>query len=106
MGAGITLMVVGAILAFAVRRETPAVDIQTVGAIFLVAGAFVLAHARHGSRRERTVTRVEDPLDGEFDEAYPAASAVVTPHEGHPDLPDPASGRRAVREHVTDREVP
>ena len=35
MGAGITLMIVGAVLAFAVRRETPGVDVQTVGVIFL-----------------------------------------------------------------------
>ncbi|HEX4977941.1 MAG TPA: DUF6458 family protein [Nocardioides sp.] len=94
MGAGITLMVVGAILAFAVRRETPGVDVQTVGLILLVAGGLVVAHARRGSQRERTVTRVEDPL---------ASEHVSTA----PDLRvDPGTGHRTVREHVVDREFP
>lgn len=62
VGAGVTLMVVGAILAFAVRRETPGVDVQTVGVILLVAGALVIAHARRGVRRARTVVRVEEPV--------------------------------------------
>ncbi|MGZ5416185.1 MAG: DUF6458 family protein [Nocardioides sp.] len=81
MGAGVFLAVLGAILAFAVRNETPGVDIQTVGVIFMVAGAAVVAHARRGSRQERLVTRVEDPAD--------------------PDQPV-----HTVREHVTERDIP
>jgi len=99
VGAGITLMIVGAILAFAVRRETPGVDVQTVGVILLVAGALVIAHARRGSRRERTVTRVEDPMAGEE-----AATHHVAGTPGSPTEPTPV--RRTVREQVTDREVP
>lgn len=102
MGAGITLLIVGAILAFAVRRETPGVDVQTVGVIFLVAGALVIAHARRGSRRERTVTRVEDPLAGEEATVRPVTSAPGDPVDPAP----PTPGRRTVREQVTDREVP
>ena len=60
MGAGVFLAVLGAILAFAVRSETPGVDIQTVGVIFMVAGAAVGAHARRGTRQERLVTRVKN----------------------------------------------
>ncbi len=120
VGAGITLMIVGAILAFAVRRETPGVDVQTVGVILLVAGALVIAHARRGSLRERTVTRVEDPLAGEEIGTHhvaaardPLAPADPVPQDQsvgrdpHPDVAEPAQGRRrTVREQVTDREVP
>jgi hypothetical protein len=103
VGAGITLMIVGAILAFAVRRETPGVDVQTVGVILLVAGALVIAHARRGSLRQRTVTRVEDPLAGEETGTH----HVAADPDPLSDVPAPARGRRrTVREQVTDREVP
>ncbi len=82
MGPGVVLMVIGAILAFAVRNETPGIDIQTVGLILMVAGAAVIAHARHGTRHEHAVTRVEeDPAD--------------------PELPT-----HTVREHIVDRDIP
>lgn len=81
MGAGVFLAVLGAILAFAVRNETPGVDIQTVGVIFMVAGVAVIAHARRGTRREHEVTRIEDP-------------------------PDPDQPVHTVREHITDRDIP
>ena len=110
MGAGISLMIVGAILAFAVRRETPGVDVQTVGVIFLVAGALVIAHARRGSRRERTVTRIEDPLAGEVAATHHVAASdpLATPDPLGPagPTPTPSAGRRTVREQVTDREIP
>jgi len=111
-------MIVGAILAFAVRRETPGVDVQTVGVIFLVAGALVIAHARRGTRRERTVTRVEDPLAGEQSATHHVApvpdpltpTSGPAPHEPEEDAPsgraEPTRGRRTVREQITDREVP
>ena len=104
MGAGMALIIVGAILAFAVRRETPGVDVQTVGVILLVAGALVIAHARKGATRERTVTRVEDPL---------AAEELQTHHEvlddellATTDPIEPLAGRRTVREQVTEHESP
>lgn len=59
MGPGITLVVLGAILAFAVRTDAPAVDIQTVGLILMVAGAAVIAYARRERRAERLVRQVE-----------------------------------------------
>jgi hypothetical protein len=75
------MVVLGAILAFAVRSEAPGVDIQTIGVILMLAGAAVVAHARRGTRHERTVTRVEDPLE-------------------------PGAPRHTVREHTTDQEIP
>lgn len=63
MGPGITLVIIGAILALAVRAEARSVDLQVVGVIFMVAGGAIIAWARKGSQRERVVTRVDDPAE-------------------------------------------
>ena len=63
MGPGIFLLVVGAILTFAVRADTSVVDLQTMGLIFLVAGGVLVWHDRNGSTREREVTTVDDLTD-------------------------------------------
>lgn len=64
MGAGIFLAVVGAILTFAVRQgDSPTVDLDVVGLILLLAGAAVMAYARHGRTHERVVTTIEDTSD-------------------------------------------
>lgn len=62
MGAGVTLAVLGAILAFAVRADPPGINLQVVGIILMVAGGALIAHARRGSRHERVITRVEQPM--------------------------------------------
>ncbi len=63
MGPGVTLLVVGAILSFAVRGTVPGVDIHVVGLILMLAGAGVIAHARNGVRHEQVRTTVEEPAD-------------------------------------------
>ncbi|QNN51534.1 hypothetical protein [Nocardioides mesophilus] len=63
MGAGIALVVLGAILTFAVRGEAPGIDIQTVGVILIVAGAAVIAYARRDRVHEEEVVRVEEQTD-------------------------------------------
>ncbi len=63
MGAGIILMVVGAILAFAVRVDGDVVDIQTVGLIFMLAGAAIIAYARRERRLKEVATHEEQRLD-------------------------------------------
>lgn len=60
MGVGIFLVVVGAILAFAVRGDTNFVDIQVVGVILILGGIAAVWHARRGTTVEREVTEVED----------------------------------------------
>jgi hypothetical protein len=66
MGPGVVLVVIGAILAFAVRDEVPAVDIHTVGFILMIAGAVVIAHAHRNEQHERVVTRTESDGDPEL----------------------------------------
>lgn len=80
MGPGVALLIVGAILAFAVRKEMPSIDIQTVGVILMLGGIALIVHGRIGDRHVHEVTRVEEPAD--------------------PDLP-----ARTVRESTTDRDV-
>jgi uncharacterized membrane protein HdeD (DUF308 family) len=63
VGPGVALLIIGAILAFAVRKEMPAIDIQTVGVILMIGGIALIVHARIGDRREHEVTRVEEPDD-------------------------------------------
>jgi membrane-bound ClpP family serine protease len=60
VGVGVFLMVVGAILAFAVDDDVPGIDLGIAGLILMVAGAAVIAHARHGAQRERVVTRRDE----------------------------------------------
>jgi hypothetical protein len=73
VGAGVFLLVLGAILMFAVRGDTRVVDIQTVGLILAVAGAVIVWQARKGASRERQVTVVDDLSD--------PAKPVRTVHE-------------------------
>lgn len=59
MGAGISLVVLGAILAFAVRTDASVVDLQIVGLILMIAGAAIIAHYRRERRQKHVVTHVE-----------------------------------------------
>jgi hypothetical protein len=66
MGAGITLAVIGAILAFAVRADPDGISLPTVGVIFMVAGAVLIYFSRRASHRQALITSVEpadDPRD-------------------------------------------
>ncbi len=83
MGAGVALVVLGAILAFAVRAEAPGVDVQTVGLILMVAGGAVMYFASRDRVHEEEVVRIEDPAD-----------AADSDHETH-----------TVRETTTERDA-
>ena len=64
MGRGIFLMVVGAILALAVRQgDSPTVDLDTVGLILFTAGVAVVLLSKSRTTQERVVTRIEDTSD-------------------------------------------
>ena len=63
MGPGIVLIILGAILTFAVRGDTNFVNVRVVGIIFLVAGGTLVYFARNGATRARKITKVEDLSD-------------------------------------------
>ena len=63
MGPGIVLIILGAILTFAVRGDTNFVNVHVVGVIFLIAGATLVWFGRNGGTRARTITTVEDLSD-------------------------------------------
>jgi hypothetical protein len=69
LGAGIFLLAVGAILAFAVNFDTPGIDLHTIGYILMAAGALgiilgIVLIARKRSSVSTTRTGV-DPTTGD-----------------------------------------
>lgn len=69
LGAGIFLLAVGAILAFAVHVDVPGIDLTVVGYILMVAGAVgIILGIVLLSRRRRTVATTRtavDPVTGQ-----------------------------------------
>jgi hypothetical protein len=63
MGLGIFLLILGAILTFAVRGDTSVVDLQVAGLILMVAGAVIVYLTRNGTIKMRTVRTVDDTSD-------------------------------------------
>ena len=63
MGPGLLLLVLGALLAFAVEDDMPGVNLGVAGLILMVAGAAVIAHARATAQKERVVERHEESSD-------------------------------------------
>jgi hypothetical protein len=63
VGPGLFLLVLGALLAFAVKDDMPGVNLGVAGLILMVAGAAVIAHARATARKERVIERHEVSSD-------------------------------------------
>lgn len=65
LGTGITLMVVGAILAFAVRDSWDVIDLTVIGYICLAAGvlAIILTMVMQNQRRNTTHREVVERYD-------------------------------------------
>ena len=92
MGGGMFLMVLGAILAFAVDSDLPGINLNVTGLILMLAGAAAIAWARRGSERERVVTTtdtggldrraVADPL-ADVPEPTGSPSAAPAQHVVH-----------------------
>jgi hypothetical protein len=68
IGVGIFLMVVGAILAFAVRDSWEAVDLTAVGYILLLAGVAGIVLSFYITNRRRRVPN--DAIDPAVEEEY------------------------------------
>ena len=60
MGTGIFLLVLGAVMAFAVREDTPLLDVQITGVIFMAAGAALVYFSSRSRTRERSVVTADD----------------------------------------------
>lgn len=82
LGTGIALIVIGAILAFAVNVDIPAVDLTLIGYILMAAGAVVFLISLVLVLRRRQVSST-------------TRSAV-----------DPGSGERVTRRSTTDNDGP
>jgi membrane protein implicated in regulation of membrane protease activity len=63
VGPGLFLLVLGALLAFAVKDDMPGVNLGVAGLILMVAGAAVISHARATAQKERVVERHEESSD-------------------------------------------
>jgi hypothetical protein len=63
VGAGLSLVVLGALLTFAVKDDMPAINLGVAGVILMLAGAAVIAHARSTAQRERVVETSEESSD-------------------------------------------
>jgi membrane protein implicated in regulation of membrane protease activity len=60
VGPGIFLLVLGAVFAFAVRQDTPVLDVQVTGWIFMFAGLLLVYLASRSRTRQRTVVTRDD----------------------------------------------
>jgi membrane protein implicated in regulation of membrane protease activity len=60
VGPGIFLLVLGAVFAFAVRQDTPVLDVQVTGVIFMLAGAALVYLSSRTRKRERSVVTRDD----------------------------------------------
>jgi membrane protein implicated in regulation of membrane protease activity len=65
MGTGVFLLVVGAILAFAVKDDLPGINLGITGVILMIAGAALVAHSRYADEREKRVTLREESPDSD-----------------------------------------
>ena len=63
MGTGVFLMVVGAILAFAVKDDLPNLNLHITGLILMIAGAALIGLARHREQHEKVTTVREESED-------------------------------------------
>jgi membrane protein implicated in regulation of membrane protease activity len=63
MGTGVFLLIIGAILAFAVKDDVPGINLAVTGVILMIAGAAIVAHARYSGETEKHVTLTEQDPD-------------------------------------------
>lgn len=82
MGGGLFLMVIGAIVAFALNDNVPGLNLTVTGIILMLAGAVVIVHARQ-REHERDVERrraldIEEEAVEHHAEPQTPAPRVVT----------------------------
>jgi hypothetical protein len=63
MGSGVTLVVVGALLLFAVEDHVPNLNLKAAGLILMIAGGIIMWHARATEVKQRVVTVTDESSD-------------------------------------------
>ena len=86
MGPGIFLLVLGAVFAFAVRQDTPVLDVQVTGVIFMMAGALLIYLSSRSRTRERSVV-TRDDLSSPERPLHQVHETVVDHEPWHNDQP-------------------
>lgn len=61
MAVGIVLIILGGIFAFAVKAESPWLDVRVLGAILMLGGAAFIVRSR--LKREEVIVRETEPTD-------------------------------------------
>lgn len=84
MGAGLLLVVLGAIIAFAVDDQVPGLNLDVTGLILMVAGALVIAHARQRERERDFERRRSLDIDEHAVESGLEPGAELGPRPGEP----------------------
>lgn len=79
----------GAILAFAVRTDASAVDLQTVGLIFMLAGAAIIVYFRRETHQKQVVTHIQESSEAgqpaEVVRETVVTESVSEADDSHPD---------------------
>jgi hypothetical protein len=60
VGPGIFLLVLGAVFTFAVRQDTPVLDVHVTGVIFMLAGGLLIYLSSRSRTKERSVVTRDD----------------------------------------------
>jgi hypothetical protein len=71
IGQGLTLITIGAILAFAVRKDSDLVDIQVMGLILMVVGAAAIIANQKVWERRREAALLPQPMDDTLEPDLP-----------------------------------
>ena len=77
IGQGLTLITIGAILVFAVRKDSSIVDIQVVGLILMVVGAAAIVANQKVWERRREAALLPRPMDDTLDPELPSPPSTI-----------------------------
>lgn len=77
LGQGLTLITIGAILTFAVRKDSDLVDIQVMGLILMLVGAAAIVANQKVWERRREAALMPRPMDDQFDPQLPSPRSAA-----------------------------
>jgi hypothetical protein len=77
IGQGLTFITIGAILAFAVRKDSDIVDIQVMGLILMLVGAAAIMANQKVWERRREAALLPYPMDDTLEPDLPAPPSAT-----------------------------